>query len=92
MSQNHVQPVLETCQQSWQLKIYDVSITQYAETTSWLFDYHDTLHETLFWLDIYVIMVMCMAKVHLPPMNKFVCKLHGYIVYFILNSGCGKYQ
>ena len=25
-----------------------------------------------------------MAKVHWPPMNKFACKLHGYIVYFIL--------
>ncbi len=29
---------------------------------------------------------LCMAKVHLPPMNKFACKLHGYIVYFILNT------
>ncbi len=25
--------------------------------------------------------IMCMTKVHLPPMNKFACKLHGYIVY-----------
>ncbi len=25
---------------------------------------------------------MCIAKVHWPPMNKFACKLHGYIVYF----------
>ena len=25
-----------------------------------------------------------MTKVHWPPMNKFVCKLHGYIVYLIL--------
>ncbi len=41
MSQNHVQPVLEACQQSWQLKIYDVSITQYTEI--------HTLHETLYW-------------------------------------------
>ncbi len=24
---------------------------------------------------------MCMTKGHLPPMNKFACKLHGYIVY-----------
>ncbi len=23
-----------------------------------------------------------MTKVHWPPMNKFACKLHGYIVYF----------
>ena len=22
------------------------------------------------------------ARVHWPPINKFVCKLHGYIVYF----------
>ncbi len=27
---------------------------------------------------------MYMTKVHLPPMNKFACKLHGYIVYFII--------
>ena len=27
---------------------------------------------------------MCMAKVHLPPMNKFARKLHGCIVYLIL--------
>ncbi len=26
--------------------------------------------------------IVHMAKVHLPPMNKFACKLHGYIVYF----------
>ncbi len=26
-----------------------------------------------------------MTKVHWPPMNKFVCKLHGYIVYFFLS-------
>ena len=24
-----------------------------------------------------------MAKVHWPPMKKFACKLHGYIVYFL---------
>ncbi len=29
-----------------------------------------------------------MTKVHWPPMNKFVCKLHGYIVYFTI-SLCG---
>ncbi len=26
---------------------------------------------------------MCIANVHLPPMNKFARKLHGYIVYFL---------
>ena len=26
------------------------------------------------------------ARVHWPPMNKFVCKLHGYIVYLLLRS------
>ncbi len=26
-----------------------------------------------------------MTKVHWPPMNKFVCKLHGYIVYVPVN-------
>ena len=25
---------------------------------------------------------MYIARVHWPPMNKFVCKIHGYIVYF----------
>ncbi len=27
---------------------------------------------------------LCMVKVHLPPMNKFACKLHVYIVYLAL--------
>ncbi len=26
---------------------------------------------------------MSIPKVHWPPMNKFACKLHGYIVYFL---------
>ncbi len=30
-----------------------------------------------------------MTKVHLPPMKKFACKLHGYIVYFFLGSEYG---
>ncbi len=28
------------------------------------------------------------TKVHWPPMNKFVCKLHGYIVYFMFDFSC----
>ncbi len=32
-------------------------------------------------LSLFFLFSMCMAKVHLPPMNKFACKLHGYIVY-----------
>ena len=27
---------------------------------------------------------MSITKVHWPPMNKFACKLHGYIVYFVV--------
>ncbi len=48
MNQNHVQPVLEACQHSWQLKLYDVSIMQYTEMTSWLLDNHHSLQETLY--------------------------------------------
>ena len=29
---------------------------------------------------------MYIARVHRPPMNKFACKLHGYIVYFKYNA------
>ncbi len=28
---------------------------------------------------------MPIANMHWPPMNKFACKLHGYIVYFIIH-------
>ncbi len=31
-----------------------------------------------------------MRKVHWPSMNKFVCKLHGYIVYFLYNITLGE--
>ncbi len=34
---------------------------------------------------------MCMAKVHLPLMNKFACKLHGYIVYLFFNESQDTY-
>ena len=33
--------------------------------------------------NIYRQLQRSMAKMHWPPMNKFACKLHGYIVYFI---------
>ena len=34
-----------------------------------------------------------MAEAHLPPMNKFACKLHGYIVYFFVKfNGFGIFR
>ena len=74
MSQNHVQPGLEACQQLAVEACDDVSITKYTGITSWPLDNHHTLtswHETFYWLAIHT---MCITKVHLPPMNKF-CKV-----------------
>ena len=37
-----------------------------------------------FLLFLFTVLQRSMAKVHWPPMNKFACKLHGYIVYLVV--------
>ena len=58
------------CSQS---KLYTTSQTVYAFVSL------ETVF--IFWINIFC---QSVVKVHWPPMNTFACKLHGYIVYFLL--------
>ncbi len=71
MSQSHVQPVLKT--------YVDIMSALRNTLKSLASPWTMTIHYMEHCTDL--LYVMCMAKVQLPPMNKFACKLHGYIVY-----------